>query len=89
MQRERSAAKSERRLFYLRMPKYSDRAIYYSMLVLSVFGLLMIASASMGLTVGKPNRLALIVVKQLVFLVGGYLMMTWLANMHLRYLVNR
>ena len=80
MQRERSAAKSERRLFYLRMPKYSDRAIYYSMLVLSVFGLLMIASASMGLTVGKPNRLALIVVKQLVFLVGGYLMMTWLAN---------
>ena len=80
MQRERTAAKSERRLFYLRMPKYSDRAIYYSMLVLSVFGLLMIASASMGLTVGKPNRLALIVVKQLVFLVGGYLMMTWLAN---------
>ncbi|MBR2769160.1 MAG: FtsW/RodA/SpoVE family cell cycle protein [Solobacterium sp.] len=80
MQSERTAAKSERRLFYLRMPKYSDRAIYYSMLVLSVFGLLMIASASMGLTVGKPNRLALIVVKQLVFLVGGYLMMTWLAN---------
>ena len=80
LQREKAAGKSERRLFYLRMPKYSDRAVYYSMLILAAFGLLMIASASMGLTVGKPNRLALIVVKQLIFLIGGYLMMAWLAN---------
>ena len=80
VQKEKAAVKNERRLFYLRMPKYADRAVYYSLLELAVFGLLMIASASMGLTVGKPNRLALIVIKQLIFLVGGYLMMTWLAN---------
>ncbi len=77
---EKTAVKNERHILFLRMPKYSDRAIYFSMLILAVFGLLMIASASMGLTVGKPNRLALIVIKQMVFLFGGYFMMTWLAN---------
>lgn len=50
------------------------------MLVLAGFGLLMIASSSMGLTVGRPGRLALILIKQIVFLAAGYIGMTWLAN---------
>ena len=71
---------SRKRRFVLRMPKRADRGIFISMLILAVFGLLMIASSSMGLTVGRPGRLTLIVIKQIVFLGGGYYFMAVLAN---------
>ncbi len=74
-----SAASGKRR-FFLRMPRKADRGIYISMLILAGFGLLMIASSSMGLTVGRPGRLALILIKQIVFLAGGYYFMAVLAN---------
>lgn len=72
--------KTVRRRFFLRMPRYADTSIFISVLVLALFGLLMIASSSMGLTVGRPMRLALIVLKQIVFLAGGYYIMVRLAN---------
>lgn len=62
------------------MPARIDMPIFWSMFVLAVFGLLMIASASMGTTVGKPGRLALIIGKQIVFLVFGYLAQCWVEN---------
>ena len=62
------------------MPARIDMPIFWSMFVLAVFGLLMIASASMGSTVGKPGKLALIIVKQIVFLVFGYLAQCWVEN---------
>ena len=72
--------KPVKRRFFLRMPKYADRAVFFSVIVLAVYGLLMIASSSMGLTVGRPMRLALILIKQIVFIAGGYYVMVRLAN---------
>lgn len=69
-----------KRRFFLRMPKYADVPVFVSVIFLALFGLLMIASSSMGLTVGKPLRLALILLKQIVFLAGGYYVMVRLAN---------
>ena len=69
-----------KRRFFLAMPKRADRSIFISILVLALFGLLMIASSSMGLTVGRPGRLALILIKQIVFLGAGYYFMARLAN---------
>ena len=69
-----------KRRFFLRMPRKADTAIFISILVLALFGLLMIASSSMGLTVGRPGRLALILIKQIVFLAAGYYFMVRLAN---------
>ncbi len=76
----RETAAPVKRRFFLRMPKRADRGIFISILFLAGFGLLMIASSSMGLTVGRPGRLALIVIKQIVFLGAGYYFMVWLAN---------
>ena len=77
---ETEISRPVKRRFFLRMPKYADVPIYVSILVLAVYGLLMIASSSMGLTVGKPMSLALILIKQIVFLAGGYYVMVRLAN---------
>ena len=77
---ENEISRPVKRRFFLRMPKYADVPIYVSILVLAVYGLLMIASSSMGLTVGKPMSLALILIKQIVFLAGGYYVMVRLAN---------
>lgn len=79
MMNNETAAPVKRR-FFLAMPKRADRSILISILVLAAFGLLMIASSSMGLTVGRPGRLALILIKQFVFLSAGYYFMARLAN---------
>lgn len=79
MMNNETAAPVKRR-FFLAMPKRADRSILISILVLAAFGLLMIASSSMGLTVGRPGRLALILIKQFVFLGAGYYFMARLAN---------
>ena len=77
---EKGEGTGVKRRFFLLMPKRADRPIFIAIMFLAVFGLLMIASSSMGLTVGKPGRLALILVKQIVFLSGGYYLMVRLAN---------
>ena len=71
---------SAKRRFFLRMPRKADTAVFVSVLILAGFGLLMIASSSMGLTVGRPGRLAMILIKQIVFLAAGYYFMVVLAN---------
>ena len=77
---EKENTAAGKRRFFLLMPRRADVPIFASILFLAVFGLLMIASSSMGLTVGKPGRLALILFKQIVFLAGGYYLMVRFAN---------
>ena len=69
----------ENRQYSLRMPKGTDMAIHISVIWLALFGLLMIASASMGLAVDRPLYLPLTLVKQLIFLSFGYWAMRYLS----------
>lgn len=64
------------------MPKYTDRAINISVLILAVFGLLMISSASMGIALDSSSTLylPLTIAKQIIFLVAGYIAMRFLAK---------
>ncbi|MCH4206860.1 MAG: FtsW/RodA/SpoVE family cell cycle protein [Solobacterium sp.] len=71
--------KVKKPLFSLRLPHGSDLAIHLSILWLAVFGLLMIASASMGQAVNNPKYLPFTVAKQAVFLAGGYIVMHWMS----------
>jgi cell division protein FtsW len=70
----------KKRRWITRMPRLADRSIHISLMFLAVYGLLMIASASMGLAIGRTGYLAFVVIKQAVFLLGGYLAMAYLAN---------
>jgi len=72
-------ARSRGTRFSFRLPAGSDLAIHLSILWLAVFGLLMIASASMGQAVSNAIYLPFTVIKQMVFLTGGYVLMHWLS----------
>ena len=71
---------NKRHLSPIRMPIQSDKIINYSMLFLVVFGLIMVASASMGIAVGDSTYLIRTVVKQLIFSIGGYIVMVLMAK---------
>lgn len=73
-------ANSRRRFSFKWIPQGIDYPIYWSLIWLSLFGLLMIASASMGLAIGQTTTLAKIVIKQVIFLILGYFSMTYLTN---------
>lgn len=67
------------------MPKGTDLWINISIVVLAIFGLLMISSASMGIAIDSDHvnnalYLPMTVAKQLVFLIGGYVAMHYLAR---------
>lgn len=64
----------------IRMPVGYDRWIHLCMLFLMLFGLIMIASATMGQSVGNSNKLLITVVKQAVFCIFGYVVMMFLAR---------
>ncbi len=66
--------------FTITMPKGTDPWINISVAVLAVFGLLMIASASMGIAVDSPIYLPFTLIKQIVFLAAGYYAMNLLAR---------
>lgn len=73
-------AKPRHRLRSKIIPQGIDYPIYWSLIWLAFFGLLMIASASMGLAIGQTTTLAKIVIKQIAFLILGYFSMTYLTN---------
>ena len=52
-----------------------DKAIYFSILILMLFGMIAIISASMGIVAGNTFKLMVIAFKQLMFLIVGYLSM--------------
>lgn len=64
----------------LRMPHLYDRYIHFSTLILVLFGLVMITSASMGLAAGNTMYLVNVVAKQIVFTVVGYIAMLIVAK---------
>lgn len=63
----------------LLMPKGTDVAMHLSILWLGVFGTLMIMSASMGIAITNQSYLVITLIKQIVFLFGGYFAMIFLA----------
>lgn len=73
-------AKSKWR-FTLKMPKKFDFWLQFSSLVLVLFGTIMIISTSVGNTsVNNPYVVVNVAVKQIIFIVVSYVMMTFLAN---------
>ncbi len=66
--------------FSFGMPDGMDRIIRISIIWLSLFGTIMIASASMGQAVDRPIYLPLTIAKQIVYLVGGFIAMRWLVR---------
>lgn len=52
-----------------------DKAIYFSILILMLFGMIAIISASMGIVAGNTFKLMVIAFKQLMFLIVGYISM--------------
>lgn len=80
-----SSMKKKKNLDLSIMPKGTDLAINISILVLAIFGLLMISSASMGIAIDSDHvnnalYLPLTVAKQGIFLAGGYVLMRFLAS---------
>lgn len=71
---------TQRRKFSLRMPYRYDMIIHLCTLILAVFGLFMVASATMGQAGGDVMSLAKTIIKQLVFTVAGYLGMVVMAR---------
>ncbi len=63
----------------IRMPRLYDRPIHISILVLALFGLVMITSASMGIAT-TTTALMNVVAKQVVFSVIGYVSMLAVAK---------
>ena len=80
-----SSMKKKKNLDLSIMPKGTDLAINISILILAIFGLLMISSASMGIAIDSDHvnnalYLPLTVAKQGIFLAGGYVLMRFLAS---------
>lgn len=55
------------------MPALSDNFITFSVLALVIFSLFMVTSASMGHQTGDPLALVIVIVKQMIFAILGYL----------------
>ena len=62
------------------MPYRYDLIIHLCTLILAVFGLFMVASATMGLASGNVMTLMKTIIKQLAFTVLGYLGMVTMAR---------
>ncbi|MBQ1531068.1 MAG: FtsW/RodA/SpoVE family cell cycle protein [Solobacterium sp.] len=76
--------------FHILMPEGTDLVIRLSIAWLSLFGTLMIASASMGQALNNPLYLPLTIIKQVVYLVGGFVAMRWLtSNFKIDFLRNK
>lgn len=69
-----------RDIFSLLMSGGSDIWIHVAMVALCIYGTLMIASASMGLSVDDPMYLVKTVIKQVVFVIIGYIGMSMLSR---------
>lgn len=64
----------------IKMPRYFDGWIYAATVILVFFGAIMVASASMGQAVSNEAYLVKTIAKNIVYIVTGYVGMTWLAQ---------
>lgn len=71
---------SEKKHFSFRMPYRYDFIIHLCTLILAVFGLFMVASATMGIASGNVMTLVKTIIKQLAFTVLGYIGMVSMAR---------
>lgn len=58
---------------------YKSRGIFYSITFLAFFGCIMITSATMGIAAGSYSTLITTILKQIVFVAGGFILM-YLSN---------
>ncbi len=71
---------ADRHKIPLLMPKKYDRLVHISIMTLLLFGIVMVGSASMGLSVGNSRYLLFTVLKQVFFGTLGYIGMCFFAN---------
>lgn len=71
----------KKKRFILRMPIGSDRMIHLFVMILTLFGLVMVTSATMGTDAANYATLIKTVVKQLIFTIAGYVGMLFMARM--------
>lgn len=64
-----------------RMPVGTDSLIHTSVMILAVFGLVMVTSATMGKDAANYMNLIITVAKQLAFTVAGYVAMVVLSRL--------
>lgn len=90
MTQTKSKKDVKKKKFTLKMPQGTDMPVMLAILFLMVFGIIMVASASMGLSVGNSRYLLITTAKQVIFVAAGYCVMTTLANRFtLHYLRSR
>ena len=80
MTERKNSKNKQKKRFTLKMPAGTDLPIQFAMYFLMIFGILMVASASMGLSVGNNKYLLITTVKQVIFVAAGYYVMVRLAN---------
>lgn len=68
-------------LKFLKMPAKADKGIQIAIYVLVLFGLVMITSATMGVEAGNMGNLIRVVIKQIAFIVFGYIVMNACARL--------
>ena len=69
----------KKRFQFLRMPNGYDKFIYYSVLILALFGSIMVVSASMTIT-STTTDLLIVGAKQVFYIIAGYIGMVFLAR---------
>ena len=69
----------KKRFQFLRMPNGYDKFIYYSVLILALFGSIMVISASMTIT-STTTDLLIVGAKQVFYIIAGYIGMVFLAR---------
>jgi cell division protein FtsW len=66
--------------FNIKMPAYHDKLIYAATIMLVFYGAIMVGSASMGQAVTNGSVLGKTMMKEVLFIIVGYIGMTWLAR---------
>ncbi len=77
-----------KRSFYL-FPRYFDRLLFVSALVLTVFGTIMIVSAEMGNAAGDPNYLTKAIIKQLIIVAVSLILFFFVLRVIHSYLLQK
>lgn len=57
----------------LKLPKEADLVIHLAIIFLMIFSILMVTSASMGHDTGDPFSLLIVILKQIIFMIIGYI----------------
>ena len=72
--------KKRKHRFSIAMIRGRDPLIHLAVIILSVFGILMIGSASMGTSVSSIRTIIINVAKQMIFIGIGYYLMAWVSR---------